>query len=1117
MPSPDLGAVFQQMIRPLSGSGATDRQLLERFARAHDQDAFTMLMRRYAELVMGVCRRVLRREQDAEDVFQAVFLVLARRAGSVRWNESIGGWIYEVSCRLALKARAGALRRDTRTIQGLHRMKDAPSKTEMPTELCSAVDEELSQLPEKLRTPLSLVYLGGQAREQVALQLGYSERTLKRRLAEAKRLLRRRLEKRGLTLSAALLAVGLSSQAGGANIPARLLQATVRGAAAFGAGQGVQGISPRVVEFASRMLKGMAVVKMRISILVTVMLGAALAGAGTWARQVLRANDDGFNPLLHATRANSNPTSAVSHAGKTKRLDRFGDPLPLGALARLGTVRFRHEGGARSVAYSPDGRIVAASSRGGQIFLWDAKSGKEIRRLSAYSERDFFNVDIHIDFSPDGKLLATRGNDGALRLWDTRTWRQTHTLQVVPPIDAMGGLAPDIRFLPDGRMVAVPVNPGHGPQSHFVSFVNASSGKEAFRLPATDAFAIAFSPDGTRVALGGSQPSLEVWNVRARKMLYAFKGHEGNTISQAVAFSPDGKILASGEHGFVVLLEAASGCEIGRLKAPMSDVNSLNFTPDGKTLVSTSEDAHLHIWDVIGMKERFHARTHTVCRSAALSPDGKTIAAGTAFAALQFWDVASGRELFSALEGDYSRVNCVAFSPDGSRVATGCEGRETGLWDVVTGRLLRKLKTGTSGLAFSPNGRRLATAWRYDPGIRIWDTDSGTLALTLQKDSIKFENVAYSLDGRTISAYTEWNPRANDQPTFQTWDPQNGQWIAGSNVPVGPKDAHWGFALASGGQTAALGIKDSILIWDVQLRKERHRIPVAPACMAFLPDGKTILAPNRSGDMLRFLDVESGRWCRTVPSKGEFSYFMRVSPDGSLIATGDTFGSSQTYDQLQSIRICELASGKEVLRFEGDGSVVAALAFSPDGKTLASGLYNGTAVLWSVVPDPISESNVEKLWSSLASEDAAEAYRAQWRLVELAKDAVPLLQSRLRPVPIADEKEIGSLIADLGSPKSGIRQAASRKLIDRLDQAEPLLLKALDNNPSPDVRARIKACLEAPREPGAEELRTIRAISVLERVGSPEARAILRTLVTGAPEARETRIARAALDRLSKR
>ena len=1115
MPPPDLGAVLKQLMAS-SPSAATDRQLLERFARAQDQDAFSILVKRYAGLVMGVCRRVLPQAQDAEDIFQAVFLVLARRAGSVRWNESIGGWIYEVSRRLALKARAGALRRSTRETGGLHLMNHAHPKEETSTELCSALDEELSRLPEKLRTPLALVYLDGRAREQVALQLGYSERTLKRRLAQAKRLLRSRLEKRGLTLSGALLAVGLSSQAGDASVRASLLHGTVKGATAFSAGKGVEEISPRVLEFATRMVKGMAVGKMHVCVLVTVVLGLSSAGAGIWARQILRADDAQSSRAAQATGAIGNHTSTVSHTDKVGRVDRYGDPLPPGALARLGTVRFRHEGNARSVAYSPDGRIVAASSNGGQIFLWDAKSGKEMRRLSAYSPTNSFDVDINIDFSPDGKLLGTRGNDGALRLWDTRTWRQTHTLQLVPPRDAMGDIPARIRFSPDGRMAAVPVNPGQGPQSQFVSFVDAGSGKESFRLPAAYGLAIAFSPDGTRFALTGSQPSLEVWSVRSRKMLYAFKGHEENSVSQAVAFSPDGKILAHGERGFVVLLEADSGREIARLKAPMTDVNSLNFTPDGKMLLSAAADGNLRVWDVATMKERFHVKTHSYCGSATLSPDGKTIAAGT-LETLQLWDLAGGKELFSPFEGHYGRINCVAFSPNGSCIVTGCKhSRETGLWDAATGRLLRKLKTGASGLAFSPSGRRLATAWPYEPGIRIWDTDSGALALTLEKDSIRFEHVAYSSDGPTIIAHTEWNPAANDQPAFQTWGAEKGQPIAGFNVPVGPREARWGFALASGGQTAALGITDSMRIWDVKLGKERYMVPVMPSCLAFLPDGKTIVATNRYGTR-RLLDVESGRWCQTIPSEGETSYFMRVSPDGSLVATGETFGSAQTLDQLQSIRICELVSGKAVLGFKGDRSEVEALAFSPDGKTLASGLRNGTALLWSLVPDQLSENNVEKLWSALAGRDAAHAYRVQWRLAELAKVSVPFLQTRLRPVPIADAKEIRSLIADMGSPKSAVYETASRKLIDLGDQAEPLLRKALDDHPSPVLRARINACLAAPRMPGNEEVRSIRAISVLERIRSPEARTILETLAAGAPAAPETRLAKAALGRLAKR
>lgn len=1122
MPPLGLGAVLQHLGSALAPTRLTDRQLLERFARIQDQEAFEALLKRYAGFVMGVCRRVVGNDHDAEDVFQAVFLVLARRAGTVRWNESIGGWIYEVACRLALRARAASLRRRRHETQGIYPMDQAESRERSAAkELCAALDEELSRLPEKLRTPLALVYLDGQAREKVALQLGYSERTLKRRLVQGKRLLRGRLEKRGLTLSATLVAVGIASSAAEARIPASLLRATTNGAAAFSSGHGAEQISPRVLDLATRMLRGIAVSKTHVCLLVSMALGIASASAGLWARQLARVNDNRLAAVTQAvTGAAQQPDRPQQR--KTSRVDRYGDPLPPGAIARLGTVRFRHEGEAYSVAYSPDGKTVAAASAGAQIFVWDAATGKELRRWLATDANLQPIVEVHsIEFSPDGKLLASRANDGALRLWDTQTSRQTHKIQLETGIFP-GGIPAKIRFSPDGRMVAVPVQPGRGPQ--FVSFIDVRSGQEAFRLPTVlhGISDVAFSPDGTKVALDGSRPSLELCSVRTRNALYAFRGHEGNSLSRAVAFSPDGKILASGEEHCIILLEADTGHEIGRLCAPMTDVNFLTFTADGKSLISAAEvGGKIRIWDVASMKERRHLQVaYNITRSVALSPDGKTLAAGTPFDRIQFWDLASGRELFTDPESHDARIQCVAFSPDRRQIATGFETRQTALWDTATGHVLRKLGAGASALAFSPDGRRLATAWFYQKGIRIWDVATGATLLNLPSDGRSFAGCAYSPNGDRLIAHLWNNAAKSESPFFETWDTSTGSPIGSFGVPK-PGEPYNGFAVTHGGETAAIWIGDRLAFWDVQLgkeryRKERYRTPLiasGPTRLVFLGDGNGLVVINGQNE-LWLLDVPSGKRRLTVHNDCGSADVVTVSPDGSLMAMAGTWDEQKRHD-LPPIRVCELASGKEVLDLRGHGSEVTALAFSPDGKTLVSGLRNSTALLWSVVPETIPHGSLNELWSALGSENAAEAYRAQWGLADRG-DAVPFLRSRLQPVSSVDAHLIRGLIADLDSAQFSVRESASRKLIDIGEQADPLLLKALADKPSADVRERIHACLAVPRAPGKETMRAIRAIHVLERIGSLEAQAVLKTLSGGAIS-EQTREAKAALGHLSRR
>lgn len=209
------------------GGELSDRDLLRRFAVERDQEAFSALVRRHGPLVLGVCRRLLRQEQDAEDVFQAVFGLLARKADSPFWHETIGNWLYGVAYRLALRARSQATVRrrheeQAATMNGTTTTRDAPR-----SELGPLLDEELQRLPERYRMPLLLCYLHGQSREDAARQLGWSVGAVKGRLERGRDLLRERLVRRGLAVSAALLPGALAQEALAA-IPEALIRSTTQ-------------------------------------------------------------------------------------------------------------------------------------------------------------------------------------------------------------------------------------------------------------------------------------------------------------------------------------------------------------------------------------------------------------------------------------------------------------------------------------------------------------------------------------------------------------------------------------------------------------------------------------------------------------------------------------------------------------------------------------------------------------------------------------------------------------------------------------------------------------------------------------------------------------------------
>jgi RNA polymerase sigma factor (sigma-70 family) len=279
-----LQAVLRRVRRAAgvaAAAGHEDRQLLERFLRGRDEAAFAALVRRHGPLVLGVCRRLLRDPHDCDDAFQATFLVLLRKAASLRRRELLAGWLHGVARRTALKARAGRARRQAREGQAPALPEAEPAgEVAGRRELRAVLDDEVGRLPARYRLPVVLCYLEGVTFAEAARRLGWPAGTVAGRLARARALLRRRLTRRGVTLSAAGVAAALSPEAPAA-VPAALLGATVRAGllvAAPGAAAGA--VSPSVMVLTKGVLKTMFLIKLKTT--VAILLAACGAGAGLW-------------------------------------------------------------------------------------------------------------------------------------------------------------------------------------------------------------------------------------------------------------------------------------------------------------------------------------------------------------------------------------------------------------------------------------------------------------------------------------------------------------------------------------------------------------------------------------------------------------------------------------------------------------------------------------------------------------------------------------------------------------------------------------------------------------------------------------------------------------------
>jgi RNA polymerase sigma factor (sigma-70 family) len=275
------------MLCSAQAGGLSDAALLERFVAERDEAAFEVLVWRHGPKVLNLCRRLLRQEQDAEDAFQAAFLVLARKAGSIGKRQALAGWLYRVAYRVALRAKGSALRRRERPAD----LTEFPAAARIPNadwaDVRPVLDEELSRLPEKYRAAFMLCYLEGKTNAEAARELGCPQGTILSRLAWARQRLRARLTRRGLTLSAGILAAAQAQNAPAAVLPAALVAATLDAAVRIAAGGTVTGlVSTEVITLTHGGLHTMLSTKLKIAAGCALAAGALGIG-GVWTRPMI--------------------------------------------------------------------------------------------------------------------------------------------------------------------------------------------------------------------------------------------------------------------------------------------------------------------------------------------------------------------------------------------------------------------------------------------------------------------------------------------------------------------------------------------------------------------------------------------------------------------------------------------------------------------------------------------------------------------------------------------------------------------------------------------------------------------------------------------------------------
>ena len=1087
-----------------------DRQLLEQFTTERDQAAFAVLVRRYGPMVLNVCRRVLHNAADAEDAFQATFLVLARKAVTISKREAVPAWLHRVALRVALRTRATASKRREHEKGAVPRLGEDPLAGITARELLTVLDAELNALPEKNRGPLVLCYLAEQKREEVARQLGLPIRTLDRRLEQGRQMLRRRLERRGLTMATTLLAVDLFQGTAKAALSGLLVATTVKAAVQASAGHGLAGlVSGQAALLVNGTVRAMALSKaMSVGVMVATVV---LVGMGiTLAAQL--------SPGAHQA-----PVAKVVQAATTTEnhvhTDLYGDPLPPGAIARLGTVRWRSGLGFALLRCLGDGKTILSLTnhfKGITIRWWDLDSGRVLRRFETGGNKGWPPL---FALSADNRTLASIESDGDITLWDIPAGKILLKLKVLSVTSAT--------LSPDGKALAT-----IGADS-LIRLWNVATGAELRQFIGHRSSVLQgeFSPDGKLLASISFDTTLRFWDTATGKEIRWLEGVASREEGNAIVFSPDGHWLAwtNNEDHTIRLADPATGKVIHKLNyqqpVPMSTSHycpSLAFSPDSKLLASTDNG---RLWDVATGKEVRRLQGLLPWwppggTAVAFSPDGKQLVAGDN--AIRTWDVATGKELHQA-KAAASSVEAI-ISPDGRRVVTTCSDGVIRIWDPLTGRQIRQLQEKEPepmlSAAFSPNGQVLFTTG-FGNRVRLWDVATGREVGALRRpdDDIRGSNygLACSPDGKLVASGQR----------LRVWETATGKILEQLPPPrqfcgelVFSSDSRM---LATAGQMQP-NLNTGVLVFDLKTGQELARwenpAGTVRGSIVFAPDNKSLLAFEQSRSALPIalvrLDLSTKHVSLHMPL-GDWKGSAVISPDGRAIAF--------YHYESREIPVWEIASAKIRRRFPNQEAGCVSMVFSSDGKRLVSGNVDTTAVVWDLtglvgvtVPANLGDTQMQRLWDDLKSGDARKAGTAIWTLAAVPQKSLSYLKERLRPVRAEDTPEVSRLIADLDSPNFRRRQAAKEQLAALGDRAEPGLSTALLAKPSEEQRRTIVQLLEAlhvVRDP--ETLRHLRALEVLEHVGTAEAQTIIHDLSEGLAGARVTREAKDSLQRLKKR
>ena len=616
----------------------------------------------------------------------------------------------------------------------------------------------------------------------------------------------------------------------------------------------------------------------------------------------------------------------------------------------------RHESPVLSVAFSPDGKHLASGTQSGSVRIWDAKTGQELQKWTAHED-----AAQSVAFSPNGRWLATGSYDGTVKVWEVRRvlqgevnepWRQ---LDHIPRVWT-------VTFSPDSERLAAAAGRSIVSKGE-VRVWKLNSPGEVLTLSSSDRVTgLQFSPDGRWLAIAGVE-SVEMWDAQTGKQLLTFPGHEKN--NQAVAFSPNGRRLAAvagmmnvAPDREVKVWDTRSGKSIFSLPGHVGGIRCVAYSPNGHRLVSAGVDQTVKLWDAETGREMLTLRGHLDnVFSVAFSPDGYQIASASLDNTVRIWDATPMdedlRPEYLTYRGHRSAVMDVAFHPKDGRsvVSAGTDGMVR-MWDFRSGKGVASISESPSGVglrvAFSPDGERLATAGTAEAPrpVRVWQ-------IAAEKEICRFSghrdtlfSVAFSPDGRHVAS-------ADGGSMIRVWNSKTAEEVQALNVNNLPI-----FAVTfspDGRSLASASADSSVRVWDWTTGHEPRVLTPAHTGringVAFSRDGKLLA---------------SGSWDRSIKVWDGATWTLEddlPDPTGGVLCVA--FGNDRRLawgSTDSTVKVWD-GPGTETHVLRGHTSWVQAVAFSADGKWIASASLDGTVKIWKAPAEPnarYSEPNAKR-------------------------------------------------------------------------------------------------------------------------------------------------------------